>query len=205
MGTKSVVKIGLQISSNLFLLAAICLTLAAMFTSSWQIADFGKDQIYEHGLYRDCVKSTDQKSGIMNTGEYLCFYKFDKKYFDDQQTLKNIQLKDWQINAMYLLGTSCIAALLAMLCSMVIYRLKLFSLPSAVLCLLAAVLSLAGLITFLRWSNESENRLFQMKDVIVEQQYGHSLVIAASGCILYFVAAILSAAIAALVFIGKND
>lgn len=204
MGTLAMAKMGVQAFANLLLLAGICLTLAGMFTSRWQIANFGRDQVFEHGLYKDCVKSTDERAGILNTGEYLCFYKYDQRYFQYKQTLNTIKLRDWQEQCMYMFGASCALALLAIICSFITYCVRVMAIPWSIFCLFAALLSLAGLITFLRWSNESANRLFEMRDVIVEQQYGESLTMAIAGCILYFIASILSGIVVTLVFLERR-
>lgn len=205
MGVITVGRIGLQALANLSLLIAACLTLAAMFTAQWQIADFGKGEVYEHGLYKDCVKSNDQRSGIITTGDWLCFWKFDQKN-QERNNIKAVLLKDWQVSAMGLLGSSCALAIIAIICSCITYCLRYFSIPWAALSFVASVLSLAGIITFLRWSHESDNRLFQMKDIIVEQRYGSSLSIAIAGCVMYFLATVMAGIAVGLVFMeGKRN
>lgn len=201
MGVITVCKIILPVVANLALLTAVSLTLTAMFTAKWQIADFGNGEVYEHGLYKDCVKTLNQRSGIKTTGDWLCFWKFDQRN-QEQASMKSIVLKEWQITALALFGTACGLALLAAISSCIVCCVKYLSIPWAILSFLAAILSLAGVITFLRWSTESENRLIQMRETTVEQEYGLSFTLAIIGCALFFFAAVLAAIAVALVFVG---
>lgn len=188
MEATKIVRYGIQVLANISLLTAICLILTAMFTAQWQIADVGDGDVYEHGLYKDCVKSTNQRSNIKTAGDWLCYFKFDQR---NQQYSKSTILKEWQSTALALFGASCVAASLGIICSGITYCVKYFSIPCIVLSATAAILSLAGLITFLRWSNESENRLFHMGESVIEQRYGYSLSIAIAGSVLDFFATIL--------------
>lgn len=86
MAVLTVVKISLQALAVVCLLTGIAITFVGMFTSRWQVADFGPELVHEHGLWKDCQNSETQN--VKTTGDWLCFFKFDKSIRDEKHMMK---------------------------------------------------------------------------------------------------------------------
>lgn len=202
MGVVTVARIATQTLSNLCLLIAVCLTFVSMFSSQWLITVVKDDESYNHGLYRDC-----DKNPLKNTkGEWMCHWKFTH---ETDPSLKNdvYQLHEWQVKVMALLGSACALAMLATICACLTCCIKHCSIPWAVLSLFASILSLAGLITFFRYSQDKNIRFYVIPTTSrqIEQEYGLAFELAVSGCVLYFIGTILAFVGVAAVFLAARQ
>lgn len=189
MNVLKVVKISSQALSILCSLLAISLTLASMVTSRWLVAEFSTEEIYQHGILKDCEK-TPTKNNLRSAHDWLCFWKFDQSR--DLNGRPFDELKNWQVAVLALLSTACGIAFIASVCICLSKFIRLCSVPWVVCSSLAALLSMAGVITFFKHAVERENRFFRLEGREVDQQYGFSFYICLAGCILFIVSSVFA-------------